>query len=404
MPKRNEQLQKLEHDLLDRNKRRAIIEEQTRRFDSLFIAMDEFPPTPPHWLVQGFIPQGYLCLLAGDPKSGKTALATAIALAIVQGKPFAKRNVQKSPVLWLALEESRRERAAVLFPLIQKNAPPNAEKRGYLDCGPTFPFYTCYEGIAIDTEDGINALRHWLNKTQARLIVVDPLHAAHSGRSLYDGWAARKTLRDLKKLCNDSGVTALVLHHLTTRGKRRVVESVQLSAIAGMVMMLSFRHPAGQSDSRIVTLDCMGRGRFTNTTFHFASANPLDYQPVDPPPNELRTKEKRTLETRYTFDNLVLETLARCPRSTAADLAGELQTNPNTVRNSLARLKAAQKIRVVGWVSGATLYDLPLESHPLTKKNEHESNESSESSTKARTHANPNGHHTPSRTPGASEK
>lgn len=370
----DQQLEQLKNDLLNKNKRREMIEEWTSHVESLFVKMDEFPPTPPLWLVEGFLPQGYLCLLAGHPKSGKTALATAIALAVVEGKPFAGMNVVQSPVLWLSLEESRRERAAVLFPVVQAYAPAGAEKFACTDSGPDIPLYTCYGGITIDSDDGCEALDYWINKTQAKLVVVDPLHAAHSGRSLYDGWAARKTLRLLKRLCSDRNVTALVLHHLTTRGKQRAAESVQLSAIASIVMILSHTfddqtdaseksEPSGSTHHRLVTLECAGRGHFSNTSFHFRSHDPLHYEVSKPP----KVKKKRN-RARH-LDNLILAALAGGKRLAASEIAEATGANVSSVRCALPRLLHLEKVKVVCISSGATIYALSSETTPLTKEN-----------------------------------
>lgn len=390
MPKRNDQTQKL-HDIVhDPNKRRKIIDDWKRHADSLFVKLDEFPPTPPPWLVEGFLPQSYLCLLAGDPKSGKTALATAIALAVAQGKPFAGMNVVQSPVLWLSLEESRRERAAVLFPVVKTHAPEGAEKFGYLDAGPNLPLYTCYDGIAIDNEDGYEALNYWISKTQAKLIIVDPLHAAHSGRSLHDGWAARKTLRLLKRLCANRNVTALVLHHLTTRGKQRAAESVQLSAIASMVILLSSvemqptpslpreqpepSEPPARSQSRIVSLKCAGRGNFSNKTIHFVSHDPLHYNVTDPPP-----AQKKTINRPHPIDTLIVRALQSGQRLTASEIAAEVGANVNSVRNALPRLLHNKQVELTCIISGASVYAIPRRSNPLTLQNGIESDESHES-------------------------
>ena len=151
------------------------------------------------WLVQGLIPQNYLCMLVAEPKEGKTCLATALALAVATGTPFAGRETRQGAVLWLAAEENHSERQLLL-----RNSP-------VVDT--TLPLYTCYEHLPIDQEDSLDALRHWINRTGARLLVVDPLQAAITGRSLSGGYNARRSLQPIKQLCNHCQVAVLVLHH-----------------------------------------------------------------------------------------------------------------------------------------------------------------------------------------------
>ena len=66
------------------------------------------------YLVEGFLPESGLVLLAGDPKAGKTAIASAIALAVAKGKPFAGMETKQGSVLWMCLEKSYDERCAVM--------------------------------------------------------------------------------------------------------------------------------------------------------------------------------------------------------------------------------------------------------------------------------------------------
>ncbi|RYG24743.1 hypothetical protein EON82_09675, partial [bacterium] len=53
-------------------------EEKVRFMEAIFT-----PPTfkELEWVVEGLIPRGYLTLLAGRPKDGKTCLATALGVA-----------------------------------------------------------------------------------------------------------------------------------------------------------------------------------------------------------------------------------------------------------------------------------------------------------------------------------
>jgi RecA-family ATPase len=207
----------------------------------------------PEYLIDKLLPQGYLAIMAGNPKAGKTCLATAMAFAVANGSDFAGLKVKQGSVLWLSLEESPQERAAALgnFQDLTNRLPdwPDDEetKQALIESTgwepkdlANLPIFTCYERIPIDTEDGIAALQHWQGKTDAKLIVVDPLHAAHSGRSLTDGWSARKTLQLIKRFATQTRTSILILHHLSSYGKNlRVAESAQLSACASMFMLLT---------------------------------------------------------------------------------------------------------------------------------------------------------------------
>lgn len=66
--------------------------------------IDEFPARPQDWLVEGLV-SPYVNILSGQPKVGKSTLATAIALAIINGEDVLGRKVaMKGPVAWIGYD------------------------------------------------------------------------------------------------------------------------------------------------------------------------------------------------------------------------------------------------------------------------------------------------------------
>jgi hypothetical protein len=202
-------------------------------------------------IIEGFLRQGDLVILTAPPKTGKTAIASAMALAVAKGKRFAGKETAKGAVLWLALEESPAERAAVMR---------------YARARRRTPFYSCYETIRPDTEDGKAMLWQLSLRLQPALIVVDPLYAAQSTRS------NTQSLEVLKALAKRTGTAILVLHHL--RDYQTRIEVQELSKYAQAVWSLDFnptRH------GRLVTLKCESRAE---KPFVFRSKSPLHYSPM----------------------------------------------------------------------------------------------------------------------------
>jgi hypothetical protein len=291
------------------------------------------------FLIDGFLPRRYVTILAGDPKIGKTALASAIALAIAEGSPFAGMQSQKAGVLWLSLEETREERATIMAPA--------KERLGETD------FFISYFANKIDDEQSLLDLRTWVNDIDAGLIVVDPLHAAHSGRSLNDGWNARRTLAPLKRFCDNNNIAALVLHHIG-RSNRRVAESSQLAAVAGISWLLTMRQ---EQDRRVVKLRGAGRGEFANRVWHFASDSPLHYQPITHS-EALPEKERQApMPPKTKLVDEVYDWLAANEgRHACSDIAAHLERNPNSVRNAIARLLVAKRIQWMGGQANTNFY------------------------------------------------
>ena len=267
-------------------KRREQLERDAENLFQAFSPKIERESRKVEFLVEGFLPKGSLVILAGRPKEGKTCLGTAIALAVATGRPFAGMNTEMAPVLWMANEESKGERAAILGQFTSDGGPYpviTGEHYDWMDSkGPFLPLFTSHERVPIDTDDGLYTIDLWLGKTGAKLIVIDPLIAAVSGPLEHSG-SARRSLEKLKEFCWHRGVTALVLHHTKrvrdSRYFRRVADSDQLAATASMDMVL-VRDPSSGLNGRpyLFTLSCRGRGEFANKVWLLESSRILDYQ------------------------------------------------------------------------------------------------------------------------------
>ncbi len=224
------------YDIEARDRRLEELEHLEKERHEAFQPIWEFELQLTHdWIIPDLLPCGYLAILAGGPKSGKTSLATQLALCVATGTPFAGMPTVQSSVLWLACEESPAERRL----LTRDN--PLAHS--------TTPLYTSHEYLPIDQQTSFDTLDYWLRRTDAKLIVVDPLIAATSGRNLSGGWSARKSLQPLKRFCQQRKVTALVLHHSKPASRHdprpRVAENDQLSATASMFIVMSVRESYG---------------------------------------------------------------------------------------------------------------------------------------------------------------
>ena len=309
-------------------------------FDQVFLTATEYLQErieePIEWLIEDMLPLSYLTVLGATSKAGKSCLVSNLVNAVCAGRPFLGMKTHQSSVLWLAYEESESERAMIL--------------RQYLPIPDNL--YITHDKVLLDDPKGIRCLRHWIQKTGAKLLVVDPLYGAVKADSLADGRKARVALEGLKELCRTEKVTAIVLHHFTKNvsagsTRERFADSNQILATASMDWtMETFKN---LDDSRDIRLVGTGRGEFANRTWVIHSTSPVDF--------ELCAVGSAEDIRQSTLLSDIQTILAQAPKGmTAAEIADALRVHPGTLRNRITGLVREQKITVIGNVGKAKVY------------------------------------------------
>jgi hypothetical protein len=288
------------------------------------------------WVVENFLPETYLALLAAQSKSGKTCLVNALAMAVAKGEPFLDMPTTKGVVLWVAYEESREERNLALSPY--GLMPPN--------------LYFSHEQLYIDSKEGLATLRWWIRKTNARLLIIDPLYASCTAESL--AGKARDTLTGLKNLCRDESCAAIVVHHLTKdhsagTTRERIAESNQLLATASMDIVMETREVGPKF--RQIRLSCRGRGSFANRNLVIASQGMADYRLID-------EGTEAEVKGRQLNESIVWPLRSAPTPMSAEELADATELPLKTVRNRLTRLQRDKRVHVAGKDGRAALYCL----------------------------------------------
>jgi len=151
------------------------------------------------WLVPDLIPVGFVSL-AGRPKVGKSWLALQLAIAVASGNHFLGKKVEKSGVLYLALEDSIRRLQDRLIKLGVKD-------------GISITFKTDYRPL--DEAEGLNDFYAEVASSNYKLIIVDTF-----GRSLTAGKLEIKDYSDnvgilskFQKITQKNPVTILLVDH-----------------------------------------------------------------------------------------------------------------------------------------------------------------------------------------------
>jgi hypothetical protein len=288
------------------------------------------------WLVDEFLPMSYLVVLGATSKAGKSCLVTNLAHAVTTGGEFLGMKAKQGAVLWLAYEESNSERAMVL--------------KEYSPVSPSL--FITHEKLMLDTTDGIDAVRFWIERTGAVLVAIDPLYGAVKADTLSDGRKARTALEGLKELCRTHNVAAVVLHHFTKNvsagsSRERFADSNQILATASMDwLMETTPRPDG---TRTIKLSGTGRGKFANRTWLIESKSEHEFELV-----RAGTASECSAEER---DEQLLKALRNAPTGlTAEELATRTGQNKKSVQNRLTELVKGNRVAVIGKRGNAQVY------------------------------------------------
>ena len=153
---------------------------------------------PQHELIEGMLAPG-LYILAGASKIGKSWLVLQIAHCVSMGLPLWERKVQKSEVLYLALEDTERR----------------IQNRLMRICGGEtgeIAFATEAEVLGRGFEEQVINYLH--KHPQAKLVIVDTLIKVREmnsrGSAYADDYA---TMTAFKRIAERYGITMLIVHH-----------------------------------------------------------------------------------------------------------------------------------------------------------------------------------------------
>jgi putative DNA primase/helicase len=130
--------------------------------DIVYLA--DLQPQPVEWLWQHRLATGTLAMLSGEPGSGKTWVALAIAAALTRGRdPFTGQKLKPATVLYASAEH----------PAAQVIQPRFAGLHG--DPARLVILRRAVPASSMSSPDSaIHDLEHALQKTQAHLVILDP--------------------------------------------------------------------------------------------------------------------------------------------------------------------------------------------------------------------------------------
>jgi hypothetical protein len=189
-----------------------------------------------NWIWEGFIPEGKITVLAGDPRLGKSTLIVDIIARISRGMtlPLSEKRAITGTCLIASAEDS--EDDTIIPRLISAGA--NLRKVGII---PTSRIENGELKFLTFPRD-LGILSKLIIEKGSRILVIDPLNSfLEKGTDSHKDQDIRRILHPIESIAHDTGCAIVVLAHFNKRSEEvnslyRVGGSIGLTAAARSVL------------------------------------------------------------------------------------------------------------------------------------------------------------------------
>lgn len=172
------------------------------------------------WLADGLIPERNVTDLSGDGGTGKSLLALQLAVAVVSGRPWLGRHVEKGRVLYIScedgLDEIRRRCRPVLEDCSLKEADMTELTIADLTVAEATELADLNERKLQMTVLYKKLVQH-IATARPKLVIIDTRADAFGGNEI-DRIQVRTFVRNLRKLCIEQNLAILLLSHPSVTG------------------------------------------------------------------------------------------------------------------------------------------------------------------------------------------
>jgi hypothetical protein len=192
-------------------------------------------PRAIHWLWTGWLPMGYITLMAGETGAGKSTVLADIMARITTGRPWPGESAEalRGPgrVLWLGSEDSVEE---MVVPRL-------------MACGANPDHIVVLEGVrqqgkitTFSLQDDLEAVKHWLAFARDEgqpfaMLVIDPVTSYLPGQKLRkvdlnDAGQLRTILEPWLRLAQEHRIAIVCVTHFAKDTTRSMLHRVLGSA------------------------------------------------------------------------------------------------------------------------------------------------------------------------------
>ena len=195
-----------------------------RQADLVYLSDIEHRPV--EWVWQDRLASGTLAMLSGDPGSGKTWVALAIAAALSRGRvpsnpvPFTGDTREPCTILYASTGNEAAELVRPRFARLDGDPARLVLLRGVLSAG-------FMQSTSLSLRD-TPMLEDALERTQARLLIIDPLHSYLWALDRHRANESGRAFDNLARLAEKHHCCILLVRHLRKRGAGQA--SIELSS------------------------------------------------------------------------------------------------------------------------------------------------------------------------------
>ncbi len=338
--------------LLDtfRRSRRSVERGQDRALRSVAQLIDDVGELPP-MLIEDFLPDRSLFLLAGKPKAGKSFLALDIADAVCQGSAvLGKYRVNRAgPVVYVGMEDGEIE---IVKRLRQRGLCEGDKRR----------LYYITDSFVLTDEENLAEFREEVERLEPSLIVIDTAAEALGIRD----WLNRSEIIDkvapIRRLAREVCTVLLVAHNRKAEGDGGD-EIAGSNAFAGAVdgWISTQRVERCANGNRRMFLRIEGRGGVRGEIVAEMDTLTLGFSVVVPEQLEAEARESHgcavSAARKTRFEQVLRSIAALGDGATVTSIVSASGLSRSTAVRLLAEMVKCGEVEVGGWRPGGEAKD-----------------------------------------------